>query len=45
MTARVPGLDNAGVDAVTAESSELRPVSRLFAGAKTTVDATLEPTP
>jgi osmotically inducible protein OsmC len=45
VTARVPGLDKAGFDAVTAEASELCPVSRLFAGAKITVDATLEPAP
>jgi osmotically inducible protein OsmC len=45
VTARVPGLDPAGFDAVIAEASELCPVSRLFAGAKVTVDATLEPAP
>ena len=43
VTARVPGLDPAGFDAVIAEASELCPVSRLFAGPKITVDATLEP--
>jgi len=43
VTARVPGLDPAGFDAVIGEASELCPVSRLFAGAKITVDATLEP--
>ena len=43
VTARVPGLDPAGFDAVIGEASELCPVSRLFAGAKITVDAALEP--
>lgn len=42
VTARVPGLDQAGFDAVIGEASELCPVSRLFAGAKITVSATLE---
>jgi len=42
---RVPGLDKARFDAVAGEASELCPVSRLFAGAKITVDATLEPGP
>jgi lipoyl-dependent peroxiredoxin len=42
VTARVPGLDPAGFDTVIGEASELCPVSRLFAGAKITVDATLE---
>ena len=42
VTARVPGLDPADFDAVVGEASELCPVSRLFAGAKITVDATLE---
>ena len=45
VTARVPGLDKAGFDAVSAEASELCPVSRLFAGAKITVNARLEPVP
>ena len=45
VTARVPGLDKARFDAVVGEASELCPVSRLFAGAKITVDATLEPAP
>ncbi len=45
VTARVAGLDPAGFDAVIAEASELCPVSRLFAGAKVIVDATLEPAP
>ena len=43
VTGRVPGLDPAGFDAVIGEASELCPVSRLFAGAKITVDAALEP--
>lgn len=45
VTARVPGLDPASFDAVIGEASELCPVSRLFAGAKVTVGATLEPAP
>ena len=43
VTARVPGLDKAGFDTAVSEASELCPVSRLFAGAMITVDATLEP--
>ena len=43
VTARVPGLDKARFDALIGEASELCPVSRLFAGAKITVDARLEP--
>jgi hypothetical protein len=43
VTARVPRLDPAGFDAVIGEASELCPVSRLFAGAKVTIEATLEP--
>jgi len=43
VTARVPGLDPADFDAVVGEASDLCPVSRLFAGAKITVDAALEP--
>lgn len=43
VTARIPGLDPAGFEAAVGEASELCPVSRLFAGAKITVDATLEP--
>ncbi|MGH3283776.1 MAG: hypothetical protein ACRDPD_03670, partial [Streptosporangiaceae bacterium] len=43
VTARVPGLDQAAFDAVAGEASELCPVSRLFAGAKITVEAALEP--
>jgi osmotically inducible protein OsmC len=45
VTATGPGLDPADFDAVIGEASELCPVSRLFAGAKITVDATLEPAP
>lgn len=41
--ARVPGLDEAGFQAAVGEASELCPVSRLFAGAKITVEAALEP--
>lgn len=40
--ARVPGLDEAGFQAAVGEASELCPVSRLFAGAKITVEAALE---
>ena len=43
VAARVPGLDKAGFDTAVGEASELCPVSRLFAGATITVDATLEP--
>lgn len=43
VTAQVPGLDPGDFDTVIGEASELCPVSRLFAGAKITVDATLEP--
>ena len=43
VTARIPAMDPAGFDAVVGEASDLCPVSRLFAGAKITVDATLEP--
>jgi lipoyl-dependent peroxiredoxin len=43
VSARVPGLDAAGFEAVVGEASELCPVSRLFAGAKITVEAVLEP--
>ncbi len=45
MTARIPGLDPASFDAIIGEASELCPVSRLFAGAKITVDAALAPAP
>jgi osmotically inducible protein OsmC len=41
--ARVPGLDEAGFQAAVEEAAGLCPVSRLFAGAKITVDAALEP--
>jgi lipoyl-dependent peroxiredoxin len=43
VTARVPGLDATGFQAAVAEASELCPVSRLFAGAKISVEAALEP--
>jgi len=43
VTARIPGLDPAQFSAVIGEASDLCPVSRLFAGAKVTVDAALEP--
>jgi lipoyl-dependent peroxiredoxin len=43
VTARIPAMDPAGFDAVVGEASDLCPVSRLFAGAKITVDARLEP--
>lgn len=38
---RVEGLDAAGFSAVVAEAAALCPVSRLFAGAKVTVEASL----
>lgn len=43
VAARVPGLDRADFTAVVGEATELCPVSRLFAGAKISVDAELEP--
>lgn len=43
VTASVPRLDKAEFETVVSEASELCPVSRLFAGAKITVDAILEP--
>lgn len=43
VTARVPRLDEAGFQAAVHEANELCPVSRLFAGAKITVEAALEP--
>lgn len=43
VAASVPGLDKAEFDTVVSEASELCPVSRLFAGATISVDATLEP--
>ncbi|MDQ2816495.1 MAG: OsmC family peroxiredoxin [Actinomycetota bacterium] len=45
VTAQVPGLDKTAFDTVAGEASDLCPVSRLFAGAKVTVGATLEPAP
>lgn len=42
VTAHIPGMDDAAFDAVIGEASALCPVSRLFAGAKITVSATLE---
>ena len=45
VTARVPGLGKTAFDTVAGEASDLCPVSRLFAGAKITVDAVLEPAP
>ena len=42
VTARIPGLDPPQFSAVIGEASDLCPVSRLFAGAKVTVDAALE---
>jgi len=45
VTASVPGLGKTAFDTVAGEASDLCPVSRLFAGAKVTVDATLEPAP
>ncbi|MCX7521656.1 OsmC family peroxiredoxin [Microbacterium sp. STN6] len=42
VTAVVPGVDEATFQKVVDEASALCPVSRLFAGAKITVDATLE---
>lgn len=45
VTARVPGLGKTAFDTMAGEASDLCPVSRLFAGAKVTVDATLEPAP
>lgn len=38
---RVEGLDAAGFSSVVAEAAELCPVSRLFAGAKVTVESSL----
>ena len=38
----VPGVDDAGFRSIVDEAAELCPVSRLFAGAKITVDAALE---
>lgn len=41
--ARVAELDEAAFRTIVAEAAELCPISRLFAGAAITVDATLEP--
>ena len=40
--AQVPGMDDATFDSIVDEAAELCPISRLFAGAKITVDASLE---
>lgn len=40
--ARVPGLDESAFQEVVEEAAGLCPVSRLFAGAKISVDAALE---
>ena len=45
VNARVPELGADGFQAVIDEAAELCPVSRLFAGAKITVEAALEPGP
>lgn len=45
VTARVPGLGQTAFDTMAGEASDLCPVSRLFAGAKVTAGATLEPAP
>lgn len=42
---QVPGLDPAGFLEAAGEAADLCPVSRLFAGAKITVGAALEPAP
>lgn len=42
---RVPGLDAAGFQQAVDEAAALCPVSRLFAGAKISVTAALEPAP
>ena len=41
----VPGLDVSGFQEAVGEAAALRPVSRLFAGAKISVTATLDPAP
>lgn len=41
---QVPGLDAAEFQTTVDEAAALCPISRLFAGARITVDATLEPT-
>lgn len=43
VTARVPGLDPAGFDAIISEASDLCPMSRLLAGAQVTIRARLLP--
>ena len=40
---QVPGLDAAGFQSVVGEAAELCPMSRLFAGARISVDAALDP--
>ena len=40
--AQVPGLDDSGFQEIVAEAAALCPVSRLFAGAKISVDAVLD---
>ena len=45
VTTRIPAMSPADFDAVIGEASDLCPVSRLFTGAKITVDATLELAP
>jgi osmotically inducible protein OsmC len=42
---RVPGLDVSGFQEAVSEAAALCPVSRLFAGAKISVTATLDPAP
>lgn len=42
VSARVAGLDEVAFCAIVNEAAELCPISRLFAGAEITVDATLE---
>lgn len=39
--AQVPGLDDAAFQSIVGEAAELCPISRLFAGARITVEATL----
>jgi osmotically inducible protein OsmC len=40
--AHIPGLDNATFQSVVNEAANLCPISRLFTGAKITIDAALE---
>ncbi len=42
VTARVPGLDAAGFQQAVDEAAALCPISRLFGGARISVEATLE---